>query len=160
MLEGKGRLRWVRCLPKCSGVAAVQSLMTTLLIWISANSNLQYDGISFPKLALADGKALHEMAFGQNMPKAIRTGKYRVSGLYNHVDNTIYLVDTTDLNSDGGKALLVHELVHYLQHLNGRTNDHELKVLEPLAYLLEANWLRTRLLGWYDEADAPTVSLQ
>ena len=126
-------------------------LLTSLLIWIAANSNLEHDGASLPRVVMASAEALHEMAFGENFPKAIRSGKYKVSGLYNDVENTIYLVDTTDLTTEGGKALLVHELVHYLQHTNGRTKEHELRVLEPLAYVLEASWLQTRLYAWREE---------
>ena len=108
-------------------------------------------------VVLASGQVLHEMAFGEDFPKAIRSGKYKVSGLYNDVENTIYLVDTTDLTTEGGKALLVHELVHYLQHTNGRTREHKLRVLEPLAYVLEAGWLKARLYAWREEVARSAV---
>ncbi|MBL4621586.1 MAG: hypothetical protein JKY89_04230 [Immundisolibacteraceae bacterium] len=116
----------------------MQELLVSLLFWISSHSMLMYDGNSVPKLAFITEQHLNSMAFGNNHPSAIRAGEYQVSGLYNPKMQTIFLLQSTNIDTASGKALLVHELVHYLQYQNGQNPNGSIAELEPLAYGVEA----------------------
>ena len=122
----------------------MQELLVSLLFWISSNSILNYDGSKLPRLAFVTEQRLNSMAFGNHHPSAIRTGKYRVAGLYHHELQTIFLVRSVNLESESGKALLVHELVHFLQYQNGDEWLDSIADLEQLAYTVEAAYSRSK----------------
>lgn len=52
------------------------------------------------------------------------------------------MLDSLDLKTEEGKAILLHELVHYLQYEESLNDNVECKnELEALAYTLEAEYL-------------------
>lgn len=117
--------------------------LVNLLLWIATNSGMAYDGHSIPTVEQVDRAQLVSMAFGDRYPAAVQGGKYQVSGLYNAELRTIFVIDSISLQSQQGKALLVHELVHFLQLENGLDQGRPILALEPDAYAIEEAYYRT-----------------
>ena len=66
----------------------------------------------------------------------------KIFGLYNFKEKTIYILETIDLNTEKGKAILLHELVHYIQYQSGKDKlVNCIKELEPKAYEIEEAYL-------------------
>lgn len=120
----------------------VDDLMQLLLKWLSNRTELKFDVSAIPSVQRASNDELINIAFSNNVPKAADVSALNIFGLYNFKTNTIFLRGDVDLKSPEGKAILLHELVHFVQY----QNHLELKVdsvkgLEALAYMLEANYL-------------------
>ena len=82
------------------------------------------------------------VAFGGSLPKAVNPDNLKIFGLYNFNEGAVYLLDSIDLNTDEGKGILLHELVHYLQYQTNMDDNVKCKnELESLAYVLEAKFL-------------------
>ncbi len=96
-----------------------------------------------PDIQHVSRKALFKVAFRRNADVAFRQKDIQIYGLYNFKNETIYLLDSIDEETERGKAILLHELVHYLQYQNhieqGVKCMHQ---LERLAYNLEAEHLK------------------
>lgn len=57
-------------------------------------------------------------------------------------EGTVYLLDSVDLETETGRGVLLHELVHYLQYEEQIDKQADCKnELEALAYMLEAKYL-------------------
>jgi len=116
-----------------------------LLNWIRFKmSQLDFDvGDEMPKIQRLPRSEMYKLAFGKNMPRVGSGSALNVYGLYNYQDETIYVLDSINLNTIKGKAILLHELVHYLQYQNGHDDMVECRNrLEYLAYRLEASYLK------------------
>lgn len=117
-------------------------LAAGLLGWINSHSSFTYDIDNIPDIKKVSSKEIAEVAFGSELPKAINPDTLQIFGLYNFNDGAVYLLDSIDLETDAGKGILLHELVHYLQYQTGIDKDAECKnELESLAYVLEAKFL-------------------
>jgi hypothetical protein len=88
------------------------------MIWIGATSDaaeMQYNGQQLPTVGYANHIELVRMARGKDAdPK-----DYNLQGLYNDNTRRIWLRTGLDVKTKRGEAVLVHELVHYLQDVNG-----------------------------------------
>ena len=114
----------------------MSDLLVSLLIWIGSQLNLAVDVDTVPGVRFAPADTLVRMAFGGTRPTAARPKK--ILGLYDFENQIIYLADGLDLDSNEGKAILVHELVHFLQYQHGVDQRSAcVSDLEPAAYLLE-----------------------
>ena len=121
---------------------SLHALMIELLNCIHENSTLSYSGDKTPSLKQVAAEDMAKIAFGGSLRKDLDLKKFKIYGLYNFQENTIYLVDGLDLGSEKGKAILLHELVHFLQYQEGQENDVKCRnKLETLAYLLEKRYL-------------------
>ena len=118
-----------------------------LLQWIYA----AVDGMGIhvsqkiPEVKRVNSREMFRTAFGQEMPRAMNQKNMQIYGLYNFKTKTVYLLDSIDLETEKGKSILLHELVHYVQY----ENNHDQKVdcknkLENLAYQLEARYLHEK----------------
>ena len=117
-------------------------LAAGLLGWINSHSSFSYDIDSIPDIKKVSSKEIAEVAFGGELPKAVNPDTLQIFGLYNFNDGAVYLLDSIDLDTDEGKGILLHELVHYLQYQTGVDKDAQCKnELESLAYVLEAKFL-------------------
>ncbi len=115
----------------------MSDLVVSLLIWIGSQLNLTVDLDTVPSVRFASGETLVRMAFAGERPAAASPKK--VLGLYDFENQIVYLARGTDLGSDEGKAILVHELVHFLQYQHGvHRRISCIGDLEPAAYLLES----------------------
>ncbi len=116
----------------------MKEVLVNLLFWIAAHSDLAYEGHSSPNVEQVSRQQLVAMAFGDKYPAAVQAGNYQVSGLYNAKLRSIFVIDSIDLGSLKGRALLVHELMHFLQQENHLDRGRPVTALEPLAYRIEA----------------------
>lgn len=116
-----------------------------LLAWISQKISPYNPDVTVetPRLMNLPRLELYKMAFGKDLPLSIDKLNSKIYGLYNYQDETIYLLDSVDLNTNKGKSILLHELVHYFQYKNGYHNRVVCKnQLEYLAYYLEAQYMQ------------------
>jgi hypothetical protein len=117
-------------------------LTAGLLDWINSHSSFTYDTDNTPDIKKVSSSEIAEVAFGGELPKNINPDTLQIFGLYNFNDGAVYLLDSIDLDTDEGKGILLHELVHYLQYQTGIDKDVQCKnELESLAYVLEAKFL-------------------
>ena len=120
----------------------MQDLVAGLLLWIASNSTLPNTAGEHPSVAFVSPSALVEVMYQGNVPAGVDRESTRVAGLYQFKQNIIYLRDDIDVRSIKGRALLVHELVHFLQHEGGlRARARCKQHLEPIAYELQIHYL-------------------
>jgi len=128
-------------------IPAGANLIAGLIGWINGHSTFKYDVHDAPDVQKVPASELASIAFGGNLPKNVNPANLRIYGLYNFNDQTVYLLDTIDLATEQGKAILLHELVHYLQYQAGVDKSVECRnQLESLAYVLEARYMSEQQL--------------
>lgn len=126
-----------------------KKLIQDLLAWIVRHSYLRPSSKPLPLITLSSNHKLTELAFGNKIPLALKHKSLRVMGLFHHEHSTVYLHETVDLDTVPGRALLLHELVHYLQQQDNRkVSRKELKKREQLAYKLEVKYLKDNGMAW------------
>ncbi len=119
-------------------------LVSGLLGWINSHSSFKYDIDKIPAVKKVSSKEIATVAFGGKLPKAVNPDNLQIFGLYNFNEKAVYLLDSIDLETDEGKGILLHELVHYLQYQTGLDDNVKCKnELESLAYVLEAKFLES-----------------
>jgi len=119
-----------------------EELVSGLLGWINDHSSFKYDVEKIPTVKKVSAKKIAMVAFGGKLPKAVNPDSLKIFGLYNFNEGAVYLLDSIDLDTEKGKGILLHELVHYLQYQTGMDYDVRCKnELESLAYVLEAKFL-------------------
>jgi Zn-dependent peptidase ImmA (M78 family) len=119
-------------------------LMVVLLRWINKHSSFNHDLNDLPRILKVNKTQIAQIAFGRTLPAAIDPDTLGIKGLYNFNNRTIYILDNLDLSVEGDRAILLHELVHYLQYRYGDDKGAECKnELEKLAYRLEAEYLHS-----------------
>ena len=117
-------------------------LMIELMNWINGHSSFYYSRENLPDIKKVSTHDIAMIAFGDDFPKAMDLVSLKIFGLYNFNEKTIYLHDSVDLQTEKGKSILLHELVHFLQYQYGHDKDINCKnELESLAYMLEAKYL-------------------
>jgi hypothetical protein len=120
-------------------------LIVGLISWINNHSSFNFDLEKLPKIKKVSANKIAQVAFGGELPAAIDAESLRIYGLYNFNEETIYLLDSLDLDTKEGKGILLHELVHFLQYQTGLDNTVKCKnELESLAYVLEAKFLEAQ----------------
>jgi hypothetical protein len=120
-------------------------LAIALLMWINSNSSFDYNLDELPKIKKVTKVDIAQVAFGKALPAAVNPDTLGIKGLYNFNDQTIYILDTLDLNAEKDRAILLHELVHFLQYQYGDDKGAKCKnELERLAYRLEAKYLQSQ----------------
>ena len=91
----------------------MKEILTALMIWLGANTqfNTNYD---IPRVIFLPQQQLEDMFYGdaEHLPDSLH-------GLYDRDVDTIYLSDDWDRRSAWDMGVLVHEMVHYLQDMNG-----------------------------------------
>ncbi len=100
-----------------------------LLNWIRFKmSQLDFNvGDEMLRIECLPKSEMYKLAFGKNIPRLGGGSTPNVYGLYNYQNETIYVIDSINLNTITGKAILLHELVHYLQYQNGHNDLVECK---------------------------------
>jgi hypothetical protein len=117
-------------------------LVSGLLGWINDHSSFKYEFDKIPEVKKVSARQIAEVAFGGKLPKAVNPDNLQIFGLYNFNEGAVYLLDSIDLDTDEGKGILLHELVHFLQYQSGMDDNVKCKnELESLAYVLEAKFL-------------------
>ncbi len=119
----------------------MKEMVIGLLVWISNTSALQYNPEFIPDVAVVSKGDLIALAFPHRTVADLPIGNCKVLGLYNYEDESVYLSNTIDLARIEGRAILLHELVHYLQYQTDLKHQ-PIDTLEPLAYQLEARYVQ------------------
>ncbi len=118
----------------------MHELMLLLLLWISGVTG-HYAGTDLPGIEYADAAEMKAMVFGR---RAAVT-QHEVVGVYDDDLNILFLPRNFDPGDVEHQAILVHELVHYLQFhriRSGTTAEPTCRNrLEPEAYRLQNQWL-------------------
>jgi hypothetical protein len=115
--------------------------------FITEWSNYQYNQQPLPEIRTESDDMLLIYAYGDYaVAQAEYNGKKLrpVMAIYDHKKNELLVSQSLDLNnSTQSGPTLVHELVHYLQDINGKTAlyaDDKLACLEGEAYDIQALW--------------------
>lgn len=109
--------------------------------WITANSDLEYNGEPLPDVVTVDYALLEIMTYGDQQ---VAQAEYEnqelpeVQGIYNHLAHEIIFPDT--VNPWEQEDVLVHELVHVLQYMNREPPDC-IRSWERQAYDLHWQWV-------------------
>lgn len=120
----------------------MKELTVALLIWISSNTPLAYDGSHAPELVSVSQQQLVHIFYQGDIPQGTDLETFSVAGVYNYKDGKVYLLQDVDLTTIEGKAVLVHELVHYLQYHHGLDKSVDcMSRLERAAYETQAKYL-------------------
>lgn len=122
-----------------AGHARASEALLAHIAWLTEHSDLKYAGEPLPKVVTVADETLENLVGAGTI------------GTFDPGVNTIYLVTSQD--GIERESTLVHELIHYLQFLDGR--DHRTTcagLLEPEAYQLEGEWREAHGLtaGDYD----------
>lgn len=118
--------------------------------FIEENSNYVYNDEPLPELILDTNQSfLQVLTYG---PEAVAQaemegvdllGLGEIVGVFDHEYNRIYIWDDIELSKFSLNSVLVHEMVHYMQWINGEYDEHGecLYALEPDAYKLQNLWI-------------------
>lgn len=109
--------------------------------WLTENSALEYNGEPLPEVAGINYAILEIMAHGERaVAAAEKEGRelFPVHGVYDHFKKKILFPEDVDPWTD--EDTMVHELVHYLQDING-TLDECAGNNEKEAYTLHWKWV-------------------
>lgn len=132
-----------------ASVANANPIFEQYIDWIVANSDLEYNGETLPTVERISKEFLQILLYGESV---VADAEYHnrtlpdVLAIYDDEDKTIIIPHETDLDDFANHHIIVHELVHYLQDINGIT-DECIGRLEGPAYDLHAQW--------QDEVDHP-----
>lgn len=109
--------------------------------WLTENSELQYNGEELPTIKYLPYKWLElEVYSPETVAQAERNESElpKIRGAYNDERNEMLLPE--DFNWETSEDVIVHELVHFLQHTNGQEPEC-IQELEPPAYKLHWKWV-------------------
>lgn len=116
--------------------------------WITENSDFEYNGETLPTLKKIPNDQLRVYAYGDDaVTEAEQNGSQlpEIIALYNHDTNQIIVDDKFELEDFTKHHIIVHELVHFLQLINGHYDTPEYikckTSLEPIAYELHTKWM-------------------
>lgn len=97
----------------------MEQLVIFLLLWISDNSDLEYQNTNTPEVIRLSEQEFASRMNEDMLNKERESGGRKVVGIYDLEHRQIYLRQEVDLNTLEGRAILVHKLVYYLQQENG-----------------------------------------
>ena len=113
----------------------MKELIASLLLFISAETNYNTD-LPMPNIVQMDQKDLEEKYY-----KNTQGSGDKLYAFYGLEDDTIYLSTDWDIHKPWDKAVLLHELIHYVQDMTNAKVDCVQK-LEAEAWPLQAKYLR------------------
>lgn len=132
-------------------------LMQEYISWIVENSDFEYNGEPLPDINFKDKDILKIYAYGgETVARSERENieLQNILALYIHDNDTILISKNKDLNRFENHHILIHELVHYLQDINGYYDKIECQpLLEKDAYRLQEKWMRE----FYNENDIEDI---
>ena len=129
-------------------------LLTVIVTWLSLNFGLpaHYD---HPTIEFLPEEALHRVYYG---PTHREPGS-RVVAIYDEARSKILLTPNWKVTSPADVSVLVHEMVHHLQHEAGITYGCT-AAREKLAYAAQAEWLEQFGTGLEREFELDAFTLK
>ena len=119
-------------------------LMLSYIDWIEARSSLTHDGQPLPDLVQWDERKIHVWMYGQDVVDEVEANESMqlpvVMGLYDPRTRRIIVPARFDPWSFDYAPTMVHELVHYLQDINGTLAECA-GMSEREAYELSNEWI-------------------
>lgn len=91
----------------------MKEILTALMIWLGANTTLDTNH-DIPTVLFLSQDEMESMFYKGEDPMP-----HTLHGLYDSESDTIILPDTWDRRKPWDLAVLLHEMVHYLQDQNG-----------------------------------------
>jgi hypothetical protein len=129
----------------------MKEVLLGLLLWISQNTGLVYDGEGgLPEVKQVEARTLATLFFKDQIPAYLSPTDVQrmtehIEAIYHPDSKTIYVRNGVDMTSIDGKSTLVHELVHFLQYQNGIDRKVAcVNALERDAYRAQAAYLRQK----------------
>lgn len=130
-----------------------KELIENYLNWIVENSEFEYNNEPFPEIKLLDSEILQIYAYGGEVVARSERENFELQNilaLYLYEKDTIFISNDIDLNYFRNHHIIIHELVHYLQDINGYYEKVSCqKLLEKDAYRIQEKWMRE----FYDDDD-------
>lgn len=115
--------------------------------WITANSDFEYNGETLPTLKKIPRDQLIIYAYGADAVAEAEQNAAElpeIIALYDHEKNQIIVDNEFELDDFTKHHIIVHELVHFLQLINGHYDTSEVQKcqssLELIAYELHIKW--------------------
>ena len=94
---------------------AMKEIITALMIWIGANSSLD-TLVEIPQVIFLPQEQMESLYYSAGNKK---TGT--LHGFYNTKQDVVILPDTWDRRKGWDLSVLLHEVIHYVQDMNGIT---------------------------------------
>ncbi len=86
-----------------------KALLLSLLMWIGSHTSYNVSGVGVPHVELRTSKEIQDIYYGDCKRDE------RAVILAVHSDGVVYLNKDVDVRKKNDRALVVHELTHYLQ---------------------------------------------
>ncbi len=133
---------------------AMQGLQSVIVNWLSARFELPaaYD---HPRVELLPAERISELRYGNSGLTSHRD----VVAVYDDSARTIYLNERWTGRSVADLSVLVHEMVHHLQHLGGASFACP-AAREELAYHAQAQWLAFFGADLFQEFELDPITLK
>ena len=113
----------------------MNEIMLSFLVWIGANTS-HNTNLNLPNIVMTNQ---HNMCANYGINHKQRCEAMRLKGFFNK-ELSIYLRPDFDENNPHHLSQLLHELVHYVQFQNMKTEHYCLGALEVEAYDLQDRW--------------------
>ena len=91
----------------------MKEILTALMIWLGANTAFDTNH-DIPKVLFLTQTQMEELYYPEDQEKMPN----KLHGLYDRESDTIILSETWDRRDPWDLAVLLHEMVHYLQDMN------------------------------------------
>lgn len=119
------------------GIMITKALLMSLLMWISSHTSYDVSRADIPRVEFRTKEEIQDIYYG-DCKKDTRSSILAV-----HTDGVVYLNDTVNIKKKKDRALIVHELTHYLQfvHSNQIPKTHEEREVEAIA--VENMWRKS-----------------
>jgi len=125
--------------------ATTDEVMLDMIEYIEENSKYEYNNEKLPYIQIRTMDELCQAVYPPGFYELVKD-QCAVAGYYDHNLNTVFIADESGpYMVDEGfiETVLFHELVHYLQYLNG---EHEMvqcqNALEADAFLLQDDYVQ------------------
>lgn len=120
--------------------------MQSYVDWLDENTQLEYNGEPLPTVEYLSQDMLQILHYGdEQVAQAEYHGHqlFDILGLYNQETNVIMVPNGTDIDSSEYAPIMVHELTHFLQSVNGKYEETDCyPSLEPPAYRAQWDWIQ------------------
>lgn len=138
-------------------VDRLTELMLESTEWIIDNTDYEYNGEPLPRTLFYSQEVMQIEYYGEEVARSKDVNLNRIYALYDEESNTI--IFDKDIDPEEYRSVVLHEMVHYIQKINGVYEEYEkysprrkAACLESEAYLLMEKWM--------DERDIPLSKLE
>ena len=103
----------------------MKETLFALLVWINQNTGFNYNPQQgLPDVKQVSAEELVNAAFKGEVPAYLSGDdleqfKQSLTAIYHHEQEAIYVRSDVDLNDPYGTSVLLHELIHFVQHETG-----------------------------------------